>query len=296
MDSGTRKSRTKAELEQLDKQMLQILVADHPQSVRHMFYRMTDPTLPEYVPKTDTGSGNGYGVVQRRLSKLRKEGGLDYEWITDMSRRGYFTNTFTGAADFINRMASQYRGDLWRDAGCHVEVWCESRSIAGVILQVCEEYCVDLYPASGFSSLSLTYDSAVGIYRKTNHGEKPAHVLYIGDYDPAGVLIDKNIKENIAGHLGSEFDFNFHRLGINPDQIEMYNLPSKPRKPGDKRSLHIKETVEAEAMPAHLMRAMLAHRIQQFLPSHQLAVTKVAEESEREYLRSLAEAMANERL
>ena len=66
-----RNRRTRDELEQLDNQMLEILADDHPQSVRHMFYRMTDPTLPVYVPKLDTGSGNGYGVVQRRLSKLR---------------------------------------------------------------------------------------------------------------------------------------------------------------------------------------------------------------------------------
>jgi len=174
--------RTKEELEQLDNQLLTILAEDHPQSVRHMFYRMTDPTLPVYVPKTDTGTNNGYKVIQRRLSYLRKKGRLKYSWITDMSRRGYFVNSFKNAADFIKSMANTYRGDLWRDADCHVEVWCESRSIAGVILEVCEEYCVDLYPASGFSSLTLTYDSAVSIYRQTNAGEKPAHILYIGDY------------------------------------------------------------------------------------------------------------------
>jgi hypothetical protein len=56
MDSGTRKRRTKAELEQLDNQMLQILVDDHPQSVRHMFYRMTDPNLP-MNPAKSTAAG-----------------------------------------------------------------------------------------------------------------------------------------------------------------------------------------------------------------------------------------------
>jgi len=87
------------------------------------------------------------------------------------------------------------------------------------------------------------------------------------------VLIDKNINKSIAGHLGDGFDFNFDRIAINPDQIQMYDLPSKPRKQSDKRSLHIKETVEAEAMPANLMRAMLSHRINSFLPIHQLAIT-----------------------
>jgi hypothetical protein len=282
-----RERRTKAELKQLDAQMLSVLVADHPQSVRHVFYRMTDPRLTVPVAKTE----KGYKQVQRRLSKLRKEHVLRYDWITDMSRRGYFTNTFNDAAEFINSVAASYRGNLWRDAGVHVEVWCESRSIAGVILPVCEEYCVDLYPASGFSSLTLTYDSAMSIYNQTNGGEIPVHILYIGDYDPAGVLIDQSIRQNIADHLGTDFDFNFHRIGINTDQIAAYNLPTKPRKASDRRSLHITETVEAEAMPANLMRALLTDAIEQYLPEHQLAITKIAEESEREFLSSLGEAM-----
>jgi hypothetical protein len=261
MDKRTR--RTDAQLQQLDNQMLAILAADHPQSVRHVFYRMTDPTLPESVAKTE----KGYKLVQRRLSKLRKENALPYSWITDMSRQGYFTNTFENASDFISSMASTYRGNLWRDAGVHVEVWCESRSIAGVILKVCEEYCVSLYPAGGFSSLTLTYDSALSIYRQTSGGEIPAHIIYIGDYDPAGVLIDQNIRQSIADHLGADFDFNFHRLGINLDQIETLNLPTKPRKAGDKRSLHILETVEAEAMPADLMRELLTNQSSHSVPA-----------------------------
>jgi hypothetical protein len=193
MDKRTR--RTKDELEQLDRQMLAILAADHPQSVRHVFYRMTDPTLPESVPKTE----KGYKLVQRQLSKLRKENALPYDWITDMSRQGYFTNTFENAADFITSVASSYRGNLWRDAGVHVEVWCESRSIAGVILKVCEEYCVDLYPAGGFSSLTLMHDSAVSIYHQTKGGEIPVHIIYIGDYDPAGVLYRPEHQEEHCG-------------------------------------------------------------------------------------------------
>lgn len=287
-----RKRRTNAELKQLDEQMLTILQEDHPQSVRHVFYRMTDPTLPVYVPKTDKGENNGYKLVQRRLTKLRKEGRLSYGWIIDMTRRGYFVSTYDSAADFVKRMASTYRGELWKDADCHLEVWCESRSIAGIVQEVCEEYCVDLYPAGGFSSLSLTYDSAVSIWNKTNAGQKPAHVLYIGDYDPAGVLIDKNIESSILAHLGDDFPLYFNRIGINPEQIEQYNLPSKPRKANDKRSLHIKETVEAEAMPAKLMREILREQIEKFIPKRQLKIAHEAEKSEKEFLLKIADVMA----
>lgn len=53
--------------------------------------------------------------------------------ITDATRRGYFVDAFSSAADFVRRMAGLYRGDLWARSDSYVEIWCESRSIASVI-------------------------------------------------------------------------------------------------------------------------------------------------------------------
>ena len=47
-----RQRRTRDEVEQLERQILDILEQDHPQSVRHVFYRLTDPRLLEPVPRT----------------------------------------------------------------------------------------------------------------------------------------------------------------------------------------------------------------------------------------------------
>ena len=40
-----RDRRTKTRMAQLDEQIIAVLREDHPQSVRHVFYRMTDPRL-----------------------------------------------------------------------------------------------------------------------------------------------------------------------------------------------------------------------------------------------------------
>ena len=188
-------------------------------------------------------------------------------------------------------MASGYRGDMWCNAESYVEVWCESRSIAGVIQDLCKEYAVSLYPSGGFSSLTLTYESACGIYADTNKGKKDAHIIYVGDYDPAGVLIDQSIGKEIRNHLGGLVNVHFHRIAITKKQIEKYNLPTKPRKSGDKRALHITETVEAEAMPANILKQLLKEKIEEFLPKHQLDITKIAEESEQQYLQNMAIAL-----
>ncbi|QRZ13738.1 hypothetical protein JWJ88_03480 [Paracoccus methylovorus] len=278
--------RSAAAIGQLDRQIIDVLTSDHPQSVRHVFYRMTDPRLPEPVEKSD----RGYRHVQDRVKKLRRSGRLPYGWIADATRRGYHTSTFAGPADFLRSMAGLYRADLWAQSRFYVEVWCESRSIAGVIQDTCKELAVSLYPCGGFSSITLAYDAAQTINWKCEDG-RDCVVYYIGDYDPAGVLIDRSLERELREHLDPSVKLHFIRLGIDETQIAQYDLPTKPRKESDRRALHIRGTVEAEAMPAHILRGLLRECIEAFLPADALAAVKVAEDSERQHLERLADML-----
>lgn len=284
-----RRRRTKDQVAQLDQQIVKVLRADHPQSVRHVFYRLTDPRLPEPVEKSD----HGYQQVQARLVTLRRNGAIPYGWLADMSRRGYFTNTYAGAGDFILRMQSYYRHDLWSLSEHYCEVWCESRSIASVIQRECNDLAVSLYPCGGFSSISFVHDAVEEINARKD--QKPINVFYIGDYDPAGVLIDVALERELRRHLRIDIELRFVRLGITEEQIREYDLPEKPRKSTDKRALHIEKTVEAEAMPAGVLRQMLRNAVENLLPPHALNVTRVAEESERSSIIAMAEEFEERR-
>ena len=270
---------TRAKLETLDAQILAVLKADNPQSVRHVFYRMTDPRLAAAVEKTE----NGYDRVQRRCLLLRQCGRLPYGWITDTTRRGYHVSTFDGAGEFIERFAGLYRAALWTPREPLVEVWAESRSLAGVLQRECQRLAVSLYPSAGFASETLCYEAAQEIDAA---GRDRAIILYIGDHDPAGVLIDKDIAAKLASHAATPIEL--HRLAINEAQIAAYGLPTKPRKDSDKRRPDIQETVEAEAMPAGELRRIVREAVESYLPPGALHVAKAAEESEREGLRMLA--------
>ena len=282
-----RRRRTRAQVEQLQGQIMDVLRGDHPQSVRHVFYRMTNPRLPEPVEKTD----QGYVQVQHQITKMRRNGDLPYGWIADATRRGYHVATYGDAEDFIRSVAGLYRADLWEQADHYVEVWCESRSIAGVIEDDCRELAVSLYPAGGFSSITLAYQAAEEINLATDSGALPAEIIYIGDYDPAGVLIDRSIEAELRRHIDPDVDLRFHRIAITPEQIEHYNLPTKPRKKTDRRVLHITSTVEAEAMPAHILRQLLRDHVERFLPADALRIAKVAEDQERYRLIDLVEQL-----
>lgn len=281
-----RERRTKSRLATLDRQILAVLEQDHPQSVRHVFYRMTDPRLAEPVEKTD----RGYRHVQDRMVKLRRSRVLPFGWVTDATRRGHHTPTYGDEAEFLRSMKGFYRADLWCLSAYYCEVWTESRSIAGVIEDECRELAVSLYPAGGFSSITLAYQSAEVI----NHYSRgrSAVIFYIGDYDPAGVLIDVALERELRTHLDPSVDLSFRRIAITEEQIRAFDLPAKPRKPTDRRALHVRGTVEAEAMPAGILRQLLRTEIEALLPPDALNVARVEEQSAREYFDRLASLQA----
>jgi hypothetical protein len=277
-----RERRTKKRMAQLDDQIVKALSNDHPQSVRHVFYLMTNPRLLEPVEKSD----RGYDHAQSRCVKLRRSGHIPYGWFADMSRRGYYINTFDDAGDFLRQMNGLYRADLWRDAEYRCEVWVESRSIASVLIDDCKELAVSLFPCGGFPSLSFVHDATQQINQSGD--TRPLMVFYVGDYDPAGILIDVALQREMRKHLNPEIELSFIRVGINEAQVQDYDLPTKARKKGDKRSQHMTYTVEAEAMPARILRGLLRAHVEALSPEGALASSKVAEQSERAHIERMA--------
>ena len=59
--------------------------------------------------------------------------------------------------------------------------------------------------------------------------------------------------------------------------------------------MQITGTVEAEAMPARIMRQLLRDEIEALLPRRALEVAKAAEQSEREHLERAAEILGRSR-
>ena len=74
---------TKEQANQLERQIYNALVQDRPQSVRHIFYLMTNPRLNQPVKKSD----KGYKVVQKRMANMRMRGQIPFAWVIEVEQR-----------------------------------------------------------------------------------------------------------------------------------------------------------------------------------------------------------------
>ena len=157
-----------------------------------------------------------------------------------------------------------------------------------MIEALCREYAVSLYPSGGFTSLSLGYEAAGHVLQMP--GDRPVEIVYIGDYDPAGVLIDKSIMSELQEHLGD--GLTLHRVAVTQEQIAQYDLPTKPRKASERREPDIEETVEAEAMPVELLLRLLRQQLDVFLTDGALEKAREREKQTSTALLSLADLVA----
>ena len=110
---------------------------------------------------------------------------------------------------------------------------------------------------------------------------RQCRIYYVGDYDPAGLLIDKDLESKLRGFLPDRFPLTFERIAVNHEQIQLFNLPTKPRKDGERRLPDVLETVEAEAIPVGVMRNMVRSKVEALLLPDALAMAGEVEQEEK---------------
>ncbi|MEP5568419.1 MAG: hypothetical protein ABJN62_11335 [Halioglobus sp.] len=135
-----------------------------------------------------------------------------------------------------------------------IEVWIEKSTMNDVLKPLCRELNVNLVASVGFQS----YSSAISLIKRASEFGKPAKVLYISDFDPAGhrmpIAVARQVQFQLE-HRGYDAELDIEVLMLTPDQIAQYNLPKVPIKPNDNRkdnfeSKHGEGAVELDALEA----------------------------------------------
>lgn len=166
------------------------------------------------------------------VSNARLAGLVDWEMITDRSRGTVFPPHWNDPAQIVAAAAQQFKIDKWTDQDNHVEVMVEKQALEGVLIPVCRELDIRFTANKGYSSSSTMYEIGQRLGALANQ-LKSIWVLYLGDHDPSGIDMTRDVKERLELFSGVEVEVK--RLALNWDQVQEWQPPENPAKDTDAR-------------------------------------------------------------
>lgn len=245
----------------LDRAWYHTQLVPYRPSVRFVFYRLLqEGTLPDK---------KGYKRLLTCSSRARK--GFYQGWRPDtfaddtrtpllMEREGHYTlhvraGGFETAKQWMEALAAEINCplDRWADQAVYVEVWFEAAAMMEQFRYYCNEN-VPLLAFRGDISIDPKWQATRRLYDRWRIYGQKVKILYFGDLDDKGLEIPRSAVKDIypfSVHLmheqngrsstrtelireyeGFRDDFEFIRVGLNPDHPAAYDIPENPERPG----------------------------------------------------------------
>jgi hypothetical protein len=117
----------------------------------------------------------------------------------------------------------------------HVEIWVEKTTMNDILLPIAQRFGCNLITGSGELSLTaceLVVDRAIA-------SGLPVRILYISDFDPAGMSMPVAASRKIEHRLrreGLDLDVQLRPIALTADQCVDFQLPRTPIKMSDRRA------------------------------------------------------------
>lgn len=214
-------------------------------SLRQLYYQLVSQNL---VPNTE----KSYKNVGNLVSDARLAGLIDWNMIRDRGR-----NTSHGAhcesiGEALGAAVYTLNVDMWARQSAYCEVFVEKQALEGVLEPVCTELDIPFTANKGYSSSSAMYDASKRYLRAAEAG-KELHILYLGDHDPSGIDMSRDVDDRFLLFIATVLDgygrpftpdklgsmdhpHQLHRLALNMDQVDRYHPPENPAKLTDTRA------------------------------------------------------------
>jgi hypothetical protein len=228
------------------------------------------------VPKNLNG---GYRPVQTQVLKMRREGLLDWSFISDSTRWQRKPQSYDSREDALLQVARTYRRNLWRSQNVRVEVWLEKDALAGVVMEVTDPWDVSLMVSRGQASDTYCHDAAQMIDEYAYHGIA-THVFMLYDSDKAGRVAATKVEEKLKTYSTTKA-VRCDLLAVTDEQIAEWHLPTRFDNQGDGRA------VELDAIPTDRLLQLVEDAIVDLIDPDAWNKEQAIEASEREILERL---------
>lgn len=222
-----------AQIEQANAIISEYQAAGYSLTLRQLFYQFVSRDL---LPNTV----KSYKNLGSLLNDARMAGMVDWNAMEDRTRNLRTVSTWDSPAEIIRACANQFRSDFWEDQPVHIECFVEKDALIGVLEVACEPMQIPYFSCRGYTSVSELWLAAMRYVNLIEDG-KQVVVLHLGDHDPSGIDMTRDIESRIRlmieHHVGGvDETFKVRRIALNMDQIDEYNPPPNPAKMTDSRA------------------------------------------------------------
>ena len=254
-------------------------------TVRQVFYQMVTLDLIDNNKKE-------YDRIVEILVDGRMLGEINWNTIVDRARRRVMPGQFSSMKRFVGAVKDSFRKPRWEDQVHYIEVMVEKEALAGILEPIAEEYHVSLIANKGYSSASAMHEAAMRIKGKMDEG-KICHVLYLGDHDPSGVDMGRDIRDRLTEF---ECKVEVERIALTMEQIMEYSLPPNIVKKTDSRSAeYVKKygnkSWELDALNPEILTNLLESGILAYLDEGKYHEMEKQEDAERTRLQDIVDRL-----
>lgn len=190
-------------------------------TLRQLYYQLVARDL---IPnKTEEYNRLGGTMVDARMGGI-----IDWDAIEDRVRIPHLDYYADSVSEAVENTINYYKRNRQEGQSMQVEIWTEKDAVSNILKKVSQHFHVRLMVNRGYSSCSAMYRASKRMLYD------PTTILYVGDHDPSGLDMLRDIKDRLI-----EFDvpeFEVIPVALTMDQIEEFNPPPNPAKISDPRA------------------------------------------------------------
>ena len=256
-------------------------------TLRQLYYQLVTRNA---IPNQE----RAYKNIGKLLSDARLGGLVDWDAIEDRVRVPRLPVEFDNLRTLVDAALRAYRLPRWEGQEDYVELWVEKDAISGVLAPLAAEYHITLMVNRGYSSQSAMYEAASRFIRKVDEmGIHDASLLYLGDHDPSGEDMARDIQDRLD-MFGA--DVCVEKIALTMDQVRQYNPPPNPAKHTDSRhSAYVAQygddSWEVDALPPDVLQSIVRSNLEGYCDWDKMATVVAKENADKNTLRGFVKGL-----
>lgn len=219
-------------------------------TARQLYYQFV---ARDFIPNTQ----RSYKALTGLLADARYAGMIDWDAIEDRGREAARPSEWKTLSDLVDSAVAAFRLPRWETQEHYVELWVEKQALAGVLEPIASEYHITLMVNKGYSSASAMFAASQRFLR---HKKQKPLLLYLGDHDPSGEDMVRDIEDRLVEFGVRQIDVK--KIALTMPQVEEYDPPPNPAKTTDSRfekyaEKHGDESWEVDALPPNVLAQLI---------------------------------------